>query len=147
MAKKIGEIKAFCILGHNLFKKSENTLKKVFGKQKVEMITQDLLSCQQEIDIMLQNTDLYEVMNKKAVKTEAKVSKMADNYIGDKWDDPTELCEWLGFFEGAAIVHFSLVFGKAKKAKLRDLEDLTRRGIRLHKTLLDDVTKAIQNLS
>jgi len=47
----------------------------------------------------------------KATATEEKLKKMRDLYVADQWDNATELMEWSGFFEGAAIVHWALMRG------------------------------------
>ncbi|HVE81082.1 MAG TPA: hypothetical protein VNA68_03045 [Candidatus Dormibacteraeota bacterium] len=50
----------------------------------------------------------------KAEATNKKLRVMRDTYIGDSWDDITELYEWMGFFCGAAIVHWELIEGVAE---------------------------------
>jgi hypothetical protein len=146
MARKMGELKAFCMLGQELFQKGETALETAFGKEKVGEVISLLAKHQQEIETYMHATEFFDAMNEKAEKTRNKVGGMAETYIGDAWDDPTELCEWLGFFEGAAIVHFSLVYGKAEKAHVSEVMELAKSGMELHQNLLSDVTKTIQTL-
>jgi hypothetical protein len=146
MAKKIGELKAFCVLGQELFDKGGFALETAFGKEKVAEIIDSLKENQKDIELFILTTEFANAMEEKAAKTIEKVGGMAQTYIGEAWDDPTELCEWLGFFEGAAIVHFSLVYGKAKKVLLSEVIELTQTGLELHQNILRDVTSTIQTL-
>lgn len=146
MARKMGELKAFCVLGQELFAKGVPALETAFGNEKVTEIIESLKGHQKDIELFIETTAFADAMEEKAKKTIEKVGGMAQTYIGEAWDDPTELCEWLGFFEGAAIVHFSLVYGKAKKVLLSEVIELTQIGLELHKNLLQDVTKTIQTL-
>lgn len=146
MARKMGELKAFCVLGQELFQKGGIALVSAFGKEKVEEVITTLSQQQKEIETIVSSFELSSVMEEKAKKTIEKVGGMAETYIGDAWDDATELCEWLGFFEGAAVVHFSLVYGKAEKTQITEGMELSKSGMEFHQHLLDDVTKIIQNL-
>jgi hypothetical protein len=146
MARKIGEVKAFTLLGIELFEKGKGALEDVIGQNVLEDTITKLTSQLQQIDEVIEKSEFAEAVNEKAAKTKAKVGAMADAYIGDAWDDPTELCEWLGFFEGAAIVHFSLVFGLSGKANLPVIQKLTDEGVLFHQSLLHKVTQAIKSL-
>lgn len=147
MARKVGEVKAFCVLGAELFEKGESALTPAFGESVVSETIEKLKLHTTKIDEAMDKTEFGSVMNEKAEKTKAKVGGMADTYIGEAWDDATELCEWLGFFEGAAIVHFSLVSGFAKKNNLLEIESLAHEGMILHQELLALVAKTIPTLA
>jgi hypothetical protein len=146
MARKMGELKAFCMLGQELFQKGGAALENAFGKEKVIEIIAALSKQEEEIDTFIQTTEFADAMNEKAEKTRTKVGGMAETYIGEAWNDATELCEWLGFFEGAAIVHFSLVYGKAEKVSLSEVMSLTKAGMEFHQNLLENITETIQTL-
>jgi hypothetical protein len=146
MARKVGEIKAFCVLGAELFEKGKDALNSTFGEATISKTIEKLKAHATKIDEAMANTEFVSVMNEKAEKTKAKVGGMAETYIGDEWDNPTELCEWLGFFEGAAIVHFSLVLGKAEKAGRTELAEVAQGGMSLHQDLLQKVTDTIKRL-
>jgi hypothetical protein len=146
MARKVGEIKAFCVLGAELWVKGKEALSPVFGETIVLETVEKLNAHATKIDEVMANTEWESAMNEKVEKTKAKVGGMAETYIGDAWDDATELCEWLGFFEGAAVVHFSLVLGKAERSGNTELLELSKEGMELHQNLLQKVTDVIRGL-
>lgn len=78
----------------------------------------------------------------KADRTAAKLRSMRDLYIGE-WDNVTELCEWLGFFEGAALVHWALVEGVAEVTRNESLATFASESKEFHETLLQEVADAL----
>ena len=103
-AKKVGEVMAFSAVGAELMQRCAQPLGQIWGDEQVQEFTKKLQS---------QLSDLSSISNDvsaaKLEKTGSKLRDMAQAYIGDEWDNPVEICEWLGFFEGAAIVHCELV--------------------------------------
>jgi hypothetical protein len=71
---------------------------------------------------------------------------MRDLYIGDEWDNPTEVLEWSGFFEGAALVHWAVVDGAAKTLDLADLEKLAGEGQDYHHKMLHDIADMLRKI-
>jgi hypothetical protein len=82
----------------------------------------------------------------KAEATGTKLRAMRDMYVGDQWDNPAELLEWLGFFEGAAVVHWALVEGAGKGLQDQDLADLAKDGKSIHQNLLLAVEGSIKKI-
>ncbi len=64
---------------------------------------------------------------------------MRDLYVGDEWDNATELLEWSGFFEGAFIVHLALVRGSGESLDHENLITLTNEAIAYHYEVLEMV--------
>ena len=73
----------------------------------------------------------------KASKTEEKLRSMRDLYVADQWDNATELMEWSGFFEGAAVVHWALVRGAAEGMNNEGLLTLAEECINWHYELIE----------
>lgn len=146
MARKVGEVKAFTVLGIELFEKGKDALAVAFGAGTIDSTVEKLSNQLLQIDEAMKQTEFADLTDEKCKKTKVKVGGMADTYIGDAWDDATELCEWLGFFEGAALVHWSLVQGKAEVAKLEHIVALCQEGKNLHQELLQTVVDTIRNL-
>lgn len=147
LAKKIGEIKAFTLLGIGLFEKSKDALTQVFGVDDMNQISHDLEVQLQSINEEISNSEFLEIIEEKTQKTKEKVSGMQSTYIGDKWNDSTELCEWLGFFEGAALVHFSLVSALSINKNLESLTHFANEGAIFHHNLLEKVKESIKKLA
>ncbi len=147
LAKKTGEIKAFTLLGIELFQKSKTALEEVFGSDGVNQIVHDLETHLEKINTEIERTEFASIIEEKTQKTKEKVGGMEETYIADKWDDPTELCEWLGFFEGAALVHFNLVSALSVNKNLDTLTRIADEGTLFHHNLLDKIKDSIKKLA
>lgn len=140
VAKKIGEVMAFSKVGVELLDKGE--LAAVFGDATVDNMKQQL---QQEYDDLLRAAgDFKDTAKSKSEKTAEKLHKLANTYVGDEWDNPVEVMEWLGFFEGAAIVHCSLIQGAAAKIGLSELTVLATQARGLHHDALEAVSACLR---
>lgn len=132
-AKKLGEVLAFTKVGKDIINKSNlftEKLDKFSGFEKE----------------ILKFVDIYkisEITLPKSEKTSIKLARMAEMYVGDEWDNPHEVMEWLGFFEGAAFVHWKLIEGVAAKLSDNELLSLTQQNIEFHKNFLEEVGKKI----
>lgn len=73
----------------------------------------------------------------KAKKTEEKLRTMRELYVAHQWDNATELLEWSGFFEGAAIVHWALVRGAGESLNNEQLITVANEAIGYHYELLE----------
>jgi hypothetical protein len=89
---------------------------------------------------------ISEVTMKKLEGTGKKLRDMRDMYIGDEWDNATELIEWSGFFEGAAIVHFALVRGAADKLGSSELSALANEAIDFHYQVLEKAESELESV-
>ena len=78
--------------------------------------------------------------------TGTKLRAMRDLYVGDQWHNATELLEWSGFFEGAAIVHFALVRGVAMELDNSDLLNLVNEAIDFHYQILEHAESELESV-
>ncbi len=140
VGKKIGEVMAFSRVGKELLEKAPS-LAGVFGDAMLDNMKAQL---QEEYDALQSHAgEQKETAQTKCDATSEKLHKLADTYVGDQWDNPVEVMEWLGFFEGAAIVHCSLVAGAASALHLADLETTATQAKGLHHDALEAVTNAL----
>lgn len=108
VGKKIGEVLAFSRVGVETLDRG-TALAEVVGADQVDNLKQSL---QRHYDTILALAgEQSATAEAKADATSEKLRTMRDTYIADAWDNPVEILEWLGFFEGAAIVHCALVRG------------------------------------
>lgn len=142
-AKKLGEVLAFSRAGVEIFTRAESALKPLFAEYYDEVIT-ELNSQKSALEDFISDQDTKEVTQKKAEGTKAKLIGMAETYIGNAWDDPAECMEWLGFFEGAAIVHWKIVEGIGTKVEHAEIRVLAEKGLIAHRTLLTTVEEKIK---
>ena len=133
-AKKLGEVLAFCRVGQEIIKKG-----KLFSEK-----MENLSSFEVQILDFVKKYNVSEITLPKSEKTSIKLLKMAEMYVGDEWDNPHEVMEWLGFFEGAAIIHWKLIEGVANKLNDTEFEIFTQKNIQFHKEFLDEVGEKIK---
>ena len=134
VGKKLGEVLAFSNLGIELFDRGESALRDAF--EDFDALKETFLAQAASIKDVAQVGGVGEVTEKKGAATEDKLRGMMETYIGDEWDNLAELLEWMGFFEGAAVVHWRLVEGAAETLDDSELHQLAADGADLHHDLL-----------
>ncbi len=141
MAKKFGEVLAFCLVGQETVNKAGRTFIDEIGQDKVDRYKTHLAQLAAII-----GEQAGEITRVKADKTAEKLRTLRETYVGDEWDNPTEILEWLGFFEGAAIVHWFLIMGSAESQNDLELGALAERGVDLHRKSLKNVEDHLRAL-
>ena len=145
-AKKLGEVLAFAVVGEEIFEKGKEALTTVLGAGGVSRVVESAVAHASAITALATAEGTTEITLPKSEKTGAKLRQMLDLYVGDQWDNPAELLEWLGFFEGAALVHWKLVEGAGVALRDDKLKDLASTGVDFHQNLLAEVSTAIREL-
>ncbi|HYC80099.1 MAG TPA: hypothetical protein VEC17_03665 [Candidatus Binatia bacterium] len=146
IAKKLGEVLAFCNVGVETFEKGRNALIQKYGESKVDELIAKLKSFSQELISHFPDDEMRSIGLAKAESTGAKLRTLRDTYVGDEWDNATELSEWSGFFEGAAIVHWQLVAGAAEGMPDNKLSEMAKENIDLHQQFLDRVSETLKTI-
>ncbi len=140
-AKKLGEVAAFARVGIETLVKGRNALSPILA-------VGDTITLFEEHEKSLQGLaegyGVTEIFDSKTTTTSDKLRLMRDAYVGDEWDNPTELLEWLGFFGGAAIVHWGLVLGVGEGKDNQILKDLASQAIHIHEELLTHARAHLQ---
>jgi hypothetical protein len=143
-AKKLGEVLAFAEVGVETFEKGKEALGTVFeGMDGVDGAIEDSRAHAAEIERVATEAGMMDAVRTKADGTGKKLRAMRDLYVADQWDNATELMEWHGFFEGAAIVHWSLVKGAAEGMDSEELHTLTLKSHDFHNEILDTINVKI----
>ncbi len=144
-AKKLGEVLAFALVGQETWEKGSAALESVFP-DRVGEIMKEHIDQSTAIRNLAEEAKIWEETATKAKETGTKLQTMRDGYIGDAWNDPAELLEWLGFFEGAAFMHWKLVEGIADSVGHDALPELVGRSISFHHDLLLECAEAIKDV-
>lgn len=142
-AKKLGEVLAFCRTGLLLHERSAPAIASALGAGQDANFAESLRGHAAELERIANGN---ETTLKKAEATTAKLTKMMELYIGDEWDNPAEIMEWLGFFEGSAIVHWQLVAGAGGALNHSEISAVAERAIVFHKTALDQVAAGLNKI-
>ncbi len=145
-AKKLGEVLAFANVGVEIFEKGKEALSQVLTPEGVGYVMENARGHARAITELAAAEGTSDTTISKSHKTGDKLREMLHLYVGDQWDNPAELLEWLGFFEGAALVHWKLVEGAALALKDDKLKDIAKIGVDFHHDLLTQVSESIRNL-
>lgn len=139
-AKKLGEVLAFAEVGMETFEKGRDAFSSVLGEEMASSILEESQIHADTIRKIAEDAGMTDVVMKKLEGTGSKLRAMRDLYVGDQWDNATELLEWSGFFEGAATVHWALVKGAAEAISHTDLMTLAEAGAERHHSILEKAT-------
>ncbi len=146
-AKKLGEVLAFAEVGIDTLQKGEVAIKESLGEEKFEEFVADNKDQIEAIKEIAEGNEVLEAVEKKAEATGEKLRKMREIYIKeDDWNDSAELMEWHGFFEGAALVHWSLIEGVGEKTENAKIISLVEDGKDLHSIFLGEVENALKEI-
>ncbi len=145
IAKKLGEVLAFNTVGTQTFEKGGVVLKQAIGEERYTDIQEKFRIHGEEIIRVATDAGVIDTTLAKAKRTEEKISAMRDMYIGDNWDNPVEILEWSGFFEGAAIVHWAFVAGAAQAMNHEPLMTLCEEGKNYRYELLELVEGELES--
>lgn len=140
-AKKLGEVLAFCQVGAETLEKGKQAFAEALPEQNIDELISSLNDQAQQIDSLTENK---EVTLTKAEGTGKKLRAMRDLYVGDEWDNPAELMEWSGFFEGAAVVHWDLVIGASEALNNEELKSLAMTGHSFHHDMFHAASNALK---
>jgi hypothetical protein len=132
VAKKLGEVLAFNSVGTDTIEKGRAALTSSLGEERVHDMLEKNRMHSESIMKVATDAGVIDTTLAKAGKTEEKLKKMRDLYVGEAWDNATELMEWSGFFEGAAIVHWTLVRGAAEGMNDEGLLVLAQEAVNWH---------------
>jgi len=146
VGKKLGEVAAFANVGKELFERGRAALNGVFTEKGVNTILHDISIHALELNKLAAELGTSDVTSAKCEKTSAKLRQMMEMYVGEEWDNPAELLEWLGFFEGATLIHWELVAGTGEALANMDTQELAGMAITFHQKLLTDVGTRIHEV-
>lgn len=145
-AKKLGEVLAFAIVGEETIEKGRGVLSPVLGENEIADILEKNRIYGDELKKLASELGVSDIVNTKLEKTSTKLREMRELYIGDQWENPTEILEWSGFFEGAAFVHWGLVKGVAETLNHELLMSLANECMNFHHDLLDTISSELQSV-
>lgn len=137
VAKKLGEVWAFSRIGLECQQRGGEAF-----AQKFSGLETDFHAALSNFAAAIE-ARADDVTRTKADKTTAKLRGMMEAYIGDEWDNPTELLEWMSFFLGSAAAHWSLVRGAAETTADSELGDIAQSAIRFYTGCLEYVINSL----
>lgn len=142
-AKKLGEVLAFASVSLDTAERGHKAMVTILGDSGLADFIDNNKKQIETINQIANEYKVTDIVNKKLAGTGEKLKKMRDLYIGDEWDNPTELLEWSGFFEGAAIVHWQLVVGISRGLNNDTIGDLAQKTLIARQALFALVEKKL----
>lgn len=144
-ARKLGEVLAFAEVSLDTFSRGKDALIRVLGEEMYATIISENRTHAETIKKISENagTQTLDSTIKKCEATGLKLCSMRDLYVGDQWDNATELLEWSGFFEGAALVHWALISGCAAALHQSELIALALSATNLHDKILHTASQLL----
>jgi len=119
VSKKLVEVWAFSRVGIELAERGEASATVALGgDEKAAAFRNKLNDYASYVEEQADQTTTA-----KADATEQKLRGMMEAYIGDDWNNPVELLEWLSFYSGAAAAHWALVEGATGDDIARDAHE------------------------
>jgi hypothetical protein len=136
-SRKLGEVLAFAQVGLETYDKGKVAL---VAATDADLVARTMDGARDTADGITEFAAKHEVLEavlEKAGATTQKLRSMREIYLKEEgWRDPAEMCEWLGFFEGAGVVHWAVIRGAAEAAGSAELRALAASGAKLHHDLL-----------
>ena len=146
--KKLGEVLAFAKVGEETFAKGGGALREVFDPETGDAFRNTNREQITLIENFAREAEVEEAVAGKSESTSAKLRNMRELYLKEEdWRDAAELLEWLGFFEGAAVVHWSLVQGAAEQSGDQKLLEVAAAGRAFHDNVFEKVAGAVRELA
>lgn len=146
VARKLGEVLAFSQVGTETVERAKSALSEAFPD--LDSIEGSLRSHAGSVEELAKSSDVWDKTSAKAEATGKKLRAMRDLYLAkpEDWDNPSELLEWLGFFEGAALAHWKLVLGAARKLEHDALATLSEEAVEFHDDILLSVGEGLSDV-
>lgn len=138
-AKKLGEVLAFANVGLETLDKARAGIVQAWSSDEIKLLVDGFSKQRDTIADSAKAAGVGDTTSTKAEATAIKLRSMRDAYVGDEWDNPAEIMEWLGFFEGSAMVHWALVRGAAETLDHTPIKQIADEAIGFHHDFLHNV--------
>lgn len=146
ISQKLGEVLAFARIGDDTLKKGREGFLKMLDEKEMEGLNGKFTELGNKVADFASKEGVGDEVEKEAKETEEKVRKMRDMYIDGNWNEESEVLEWMGFYTGAALVHWYLISGAGKSLGLSELESISKEAIEFYNSLFVTDEKTLQGL-
>ncbi|MDB5204009.1 MAG: hypothetical protein JWP09_37 [Candidatus Taylorbacteria bacterium] len=145
-AKKLGEVLAFAKIGNETIVKAMTVFEELFSKTEIDGFIAKNNAHAEALVAFAKAQNVSEIVLPKSEKTGAKLVAMRDAYVGDEWNNPSEVFEWWGFFGGAALAHWNLVKGVGETLNDDVLTALAFDALGFHESLYNASTGLLSDI-
>lgn len=142
IAKKIGEAHAFAAVCKATKERVPSVFAEIFGSDVVSELSDVCATQMSDLERIAEEAGMKETVTTKSTKTQEKIQAMAEQYVGDEWDDVAEVLEWMSFFVGGATAHWDVITGGGNAMQHTTLESVAKDGASYYQGLFEKVRAA-----
>lgn len=142
----MGEVLAFARIGTDTMEKGEDGFSKLLSEGDIEDLKRAFNDLEHRIMAVAEADNALEEIEADSHAPEEKVLVMRDTYIGENWDDESDLLEWMGFYVGASLVHWHLIYGAAEALGFEELLAVARDAVDFYRTLFVSDERTLQDI-
>lgn len=148
LIKKLGEAFAFTRAFRDTLQKGKKGFLKIIEKKEFENLLSKNEAHIGSIMKIVAEHDIDDEVRERAARMEEKLNKMRGVFLPREknFSDPLDVSEWMGFFEGAAYLHWIVVRDEAEKKKTGDLQVLANKAADFHETVLEQIASYIKRI-
>jgi hypothetical protein len=144
VAGKLGEVLAFARIGSDTLEKGKKGFAKIMDEDRIDGAQLAFDDLEEAIEAYAAAKEVSEKVAASAKEAEKKITDMRDTYIDGKWDEESEVLEWMGFYGGAALVHWHLLAGASENDA--DLKKLSATALTCYSSLFVSDEKMLREI-
>lgn len=148
LIKKLGEAFAFTRAFRDTLQKGKKGFSKIIEKKEFESLLSKNEAHIGSIMRIVAEHDIDEEVRERAARMEEKLNKMRSVFLPREknFSDPLEVSEWMGFFEGAAYMHWVVVKDEADDKGADKLSVLSGKAADFHETMLSKIASYVKKI-
>ncbi len=137
---------AFARIGSDTLEKGKESFLKMLDQGGFSNMEKTFKDLEKKVREIAKEQDVEKEVEKESEETEKKVTEMRDTYIDGKWNQESEVLEWMGFYTGASLVHWKLISGAAESMKFEELMTVSRQAIGFYNNLFVSDEQTLKNI-
>ena len=138
ITKKVGEAFAFAHVLETTYKANESVMRQLLADY-AEAVVTTAETQKAALQAICDEAGTTDILLPKVEKTTTKIINMGEMYVGDDWDDPAEVLEWMSFFVGGAIIHWQLIAGAGEAMGQAELQSTATEGVTYYQALMSQL--------
>lgn len=124
-ARRLGNVLGIERVGLDTIEKAREVFDEVFGNDKTSRMVLAMRHHAELLDRIIIDSGVSENSINESNLFINKLFQMRDLYVNDAWNSPVRISEWIGFFNGAALIHWKILRGVAEKEENDELKELS----------------------
>ncbi len=144
--KKLGDTLALSEVGSETFEKSRDAIEKEFESGVLDDFIEKNNIHAEEIRRIVGKSGKESEMEALRGAMSGKLRQMREIYLGEKWNSPQDVFEWLSIYSGISYGTWAVVKGIAESTNDTDLLTLSEEAMNVHHTMLDTIASELESI-